>query len=72
MSMSFKFEITNMNGSAFDDFPEEEVARLLRKVADMLEDGSLLEGGVRPLHDVNGATVGTWGATTEEDEENDL
>lgn len=61
----FKFEITELGGAAFADFPEEEIARLLRKVAAELADGALAEPGyMRPLIDINGATVGEWGVTS--------
>jgi hypothetical protein len=48
--------------AAFEDDAPTEVARLLRDVAERLEDGSV-SGKMR---DVNGNTVGDFGFTTEE------
>lgn len=42
--------------AAFEDMPREEVARILRSVADQLESGR--EGGF--TRDINGNSVGTW------------
>jgi hypothetical protein len=41
--------------AAFDDAPEIKTARILRKLADQIENGA---GGSIPLHDFNGNKVG--------------
>lgn len=43
------------SGSAFDDCPEAELARILRKLADQIENQSAPE----VLHDYNGNPCGT-------------
>ena len=54
----FKLEIETRN-AAFVDDPRNEVARILRVVADKLERGILVPVAYRPLRDVNGNAVGT-------------
>jgi len=54
----FKLEFSTDN-AAFDDDVQGEVARILRAVADGLEDGPILNTE-RPVRDVNGNTVGSW------------
>jgi hypothetical protein len=53
-------EIEN-SGSAFDDSPESELARILRKLADQIENGTAPE----VLHDLNGNKCGTVSMNTE-------
>lgn len=60
--MAFKIEITNFDTAAMADYPEEEVAGILRKIAEKLEEGHLIRPGYEwPVMDVNGARVGMWG-----------
>jgi hypothetical protein len=51
-------EIEN-SGSAFDDSPESELARILRKLADQIENGTAPE----VLHDLNGNKCGNVSMT---------
>lgn len=56
----FKLEIET-GKAAFDDYPQGEVARLLKGVAhDLLEN---YHHGI--LRDINGNTVGSWELTSE-------
>jgi CBS domain-containing protein len=50
-----------MDNAAFEDDPLEEVARILRAVADRIESGND-EG---PVRDENGNTVGRFSVTLE-------
>lgn len=52
---SFELHIDTDN-AAFD-YPGPEVARILRELADLLDDGVTGHG---PLRDVNGNRVGSW------------
>lgn len=54
---SFELHL-NTDNAAFD-WParNREVARLLRKLADKLDEG---ETGYGPIYDVNGNRVGSW------------
>ena len=49
-------KIDSTGNAAFTDGPREEIARILRKVANDITDGK--EGGV--ILDVNGNKVGAW------------
>ena len=51
-------EIEN-SGSAFDDSPDSELGRILRKLADQIENGTAPE----VLHDLNGNKCGTVSMT---------
>jgi hypothetical protein len=54
-----KFSLTfDCDNAAFDDFPESEIARILRSVADRVDDGDRDPGGL--IFDVNGNHVGEW------------
>ena len=66
----FKIEISTLN-DAFDAYPAEEVARILRALADKLDRDPNLPGHVA-LHDVNGNRVGfatNWTAPRDESPE---
>jgi hypothetical protein len=54
-----KLEVSlQSDNDAFSRFPEQEIARILRELADAIElEG--LEGRVFRLRDINGNTVGT-------------
>jgi len=54
----FKLTIRTAN-AAFEDGSAEEVARILRTVADALENGTR----AAPLHDINGNQVGRFDLT---------
>lgn len=56
--LEIKFRTDN---AAFDDSPEFETARILRKVADKIEQG-LASGRYQNILDSNGNIVGTWKA----------
>lgn len=56
----FKLTIRTEN-EAFDGFPGDELARILRDVAEKLQDGRNRAVCV----DVNGNTVGSWELTSE-------
>ena len=48
----------NMDNAAFEDFLGSELARILRDLADRIEDGDLADRIV--LRDYNGNTVGQF------------
>ena len=45
-------------GQALADYPEMEMARILRELADKLEAGALPYGEESRIRDINGNTVG--------------
>lgn len=47
-----------IKGSAFDEYPGLEAARILRELADRIENMTQAPEGVMMLHDVNGNNVG--------------
>lgn len=49
----------DLGNAAFEDFPGVEVGRILRDLADKLENIPLDEDRVIPLHDINGNLVGS-------------
>lgn len=51
----------SLKGAAFDDLPEYEVARILREIAEHVENDGLLDYP-RRIHDVNGNRVGFYQA----------
>ncbi len=59
--MKFKIEI-ECNNAAFGDLPGFEVARLLRGVADEVDERDILPGETGPLRDYNGNRVGFYRA----------
>jgi hypothetical protein len=54
--MSFRLEIATDN-AAFDDAPAVELARILRELADRVEEAEA--GDVLPVRDLNGNRVGS-------------
>jgi hypothetical protein len=55
--VAFSFAI-DTSGAAFDDFPRQEIARLMREHADLVEQGvGEYEGTCK---DINGQVVGQW------------
>lgn len=54
--MTFKLEIKT-NNAAFEDAPQAELARILRDVANTLENDPSHSGTMR---DINGNRVGHW------------
>lgn len=60
--MSFSLDIVSLGNAAFEDQPELEVARILRNVADKLEQGET-DGWCR---DINGNPVGSWSIARED------
>lgn len=51
--------VIDLDNAAFDDTPESEVARILRKLTkDIENDGPFADGDVYVLRDVNGNRVG--------------
>lgn len=55
-----EFVITiSMNNAAFEEQPNLELARILRKLADRLETEWPLPDGTCVLRDINGNSVGT-------------
>ena len=54
--MEFKLKI-NTDNDAFQSASTHEIARILRKLADKVEDSDM-EGGY--LHDINGNRIGEW------------
>lgn len=52
----FTIEIDTSN-SAFEDVEQDEIARILREIANKLENDST-DG---PIYDINGARVGKYG-----------
>jgi len=54
--MKAKIEV-KMDNAAFDEFPGVELARILRGLADDVEDGVAV-GDASGLHDANGNKVG--------------
>ena len=63
------FTLTIKTGNAaFDDRPELELARLLRKAASMLRMGDVTnDGDEHYLLDANGTTVGTFTFSPDEE-----
>lgn len=68
--MRFKLEIDTRGDAFFDPmageegyYPEPEIARILRDIADNLDNGDILdvEPDLHPLKDTNGNTVGKFG-----------
>lgn len=57
----FKLEIATDN-AAFEGHPGHELARILHKLADHLDDGTSADG-TRKLYDVNGNHVGSYTLT---------
>jgi hypothetical protein len=56
-----KFNLTiNCDNAAFDDKPQEEVARILRELASKLCGYDLSYMNCGPLRDNNGNRVGEW------------
>lgn len=49
------FSTTN---DAFADEPGQEIARILRDLADKIEENGLVEDVVQRIRDINGARVG--------------
>ena len=47
-----------IKGSAFDEYPGIEAARILRELADRIENMTQAPDGLMMLHDVNGNHVG--------------
>jgi hypothetical protein len=47
-----------LKGSAFDEYPGMEVARILRELADRIEGMTQAPDGLMMLHDINGNAVG--------------
>lgn len=56
--VKIEFETTN---AAFEQAPAWESARILRQIAEWLENGERLGGG--PIFDVNGNRIGHWEMT---------
>lgn len=50
----------SLEGAAFDDYPENEVGRILRKLSDGFLNGDLVVTGTGMLRDVNGNAAGQW------------
>jgi acyl-CoA reductase-like NAD-dependent aldehyde dehydrogenase len=61
--MTYRIEIETGN-AAFEESPADEIARILRKLADRLEDGADIAESIR-LMDYNGNSVGTAGEVAE-------
>lgn len=59
--MKFEVEFACDN-AAFDNDLASEISRILRRLADKVEEGELtvLAGKYRDIKDVNGNKVGTW------------
>ena len=51
----FKMEFKTGN-AAFEDYAEQEISRILKEIADKVENGST--GG--KVRDINGNTIGEW------------
>lgn len=60
--MTAKIEI-QMDSAAFTHEPGEELARILRKLADNLDGADITPADSNKLRDVNGNTVGTFTVT---------
>jgi len=57
--MKLKIQIT-MDNAAFEEAQGRESARILRELAERIEDSSTLDPGLwATLHDMNGNKVGT-------------
>lgn len=55
----FRLDVTDMDDAAMDEYPREEVARLLRETAEKVENGE----DYGNLRDINGNNVGHWSLT---------
>lgn len=53
---SFRLDITDMDDAAMNEYPREEVARILRETAEKVQNGN--DYGY--LRDINGNKVGHW------------
>jgi hypothetical protein len=60
-SLDVKIEI-NCDNAAFGDFPEQEVARILRELATNLENDGITKDGKFKLFDANGNRTGLFTA----------
>ena len=58
----------NSDNQAFDQAEGQEVARILRALADRLENLDKLQECQLPLRDLNGATVGYYQTWTDQSE----
>ena len=58
----------NTENQAFDQAEGQEVARILRGLADRLENLDKLQECQQPLRDLNGATVGYYQTWTDQGE----
>lgn len=56
-SLTIYFEMDN---SAFEDCEGWEAARILRKLAEKIEDWQTIEIGKEPIRDSNGNTIGLF------------
>ena len=64
-----KFEMNiNCENASFEGREDWEVAAILRKVADVLEEASTGIDGNRGIRDTNGNTVGSWSFINESDD----
>ncbi|MDP9192344.1 MAG: hypothetical protein M3P06_11655 [Acidobacteriota bacterium] len=57
MAVSIKFKTSN---AAFEDGKGYEVARILRRIAQELEDSDGRSGSQVTIRDANGNTIGTY------------
>ena len=58
--MKFKLRF-KMDNAAFEDYPEKEIVRILRQVADKIDE--LAPGDCYPydtIRDINGNRIGDW------------
>ena len=56
---NFVISMTTDN-DAFAGDPAPEVARILRRIADRVEDGNGAGGKYQTIFDINGSDVGRW------------
>lgn len=60
--MKFKIEF-DCDGAAFDEYPEDEIVRILGRISKSLKDGYLTGGRVM---DINGNPIGQWSLSEDE------
>lgn len=70
--MRFTVDIWTGNAALNGEDAADELARILRRLADEAELGAPRNGSeIRPLLDVNGNRVGTWAWDPETDDDDD-
>lgn len=70
--MRFTVDINTSNATLVGEDAPDELARILRSMADEVELGTPRGAESCPLRDVNGNRVGTWAWDLEDDDADDV